>query len=1443
MKLNKISVLFIRALLFVLLLAANSLASSASISVSGNEGLVTVSASASFSSYTTCDESDPPNCTTCDRGHFWVTYLNSTYCHETANGSASCSFTINAGVMSQGDHVFKVLVNDCNGGVVEEFATLTIDNTPSLTVTGLNQSGGWINPTGSVDFKDNPSGNDGSVYVILDNDPKALKHYEDIADWSWEDIAGRPIAAASLSNGEHIIEIKAQAANQAIATKEFIVDIDNTPEVNINDIGEINGSFDVEGTVVFTEHPISTDGIVALYFDGVSQGSAGVEESGWSYSQITKRLIDPTVLTNGPHTIKAIATASNGSKAEAQTTFNVDNTPKVTIDPIGELEGFLDIKGSIHFQEATSVTDGIVALYLDGVAQGSAGVEESVWRYSQIAGHEINASMLSNGEHTVEVIATAHNGAQDSAQITFNIDNTPEISLNGPVQAEGQFDVTAEVTFKENPDGFEGLITYYINDDYLYNGYQDGINVGTKFSDYYGALFDASKLTQGDHTFKVVATAINGAIETSSVTVNIAALDASQNIGAANGTCEIAPSTVNPINFATGNKYKRQVDIELAGPGLPLAFIRHYNSQLEVDGALGYGWTGSYSQRLSLSADTIILRQPDGRHVHFIDDGSGRYITATGEIRTFTSQSDGYTLTEAGGTQKTFDLTGLLTRIRDPNGNTQSITYNDGKISSASDNFGKTLGFAYDSNGRLSALTTPVGVFTYRYDSAGNLDRVDHPDGTYRTYIYDDPNDAHNLTGITNENGIRSLTVTYDDQDRAVTSELAGGAKRVKVDYRNNYQRTVTDSLENSTDFQLFVAKGIARIKSSSGAGCSSCLASLEDSYELSERLLIDSETDAEKNQTDYTYDERGNLLTKTEAAGTPQERTTVYTWHPVFNKPTTITRPSIANPGQVTTTSFEYDTAGNLLTVSTAGYDGATALSRGISYTYNANGQVLIIDGPRTDVSDVTAFTYYPNEADQGLSRGQLQKITNSLGQQTLYADYNVWGRPETVTDINEISTTFIFNAVGRVKSFQRNGHTTVYDYDLIGNLLSVTLGSGQVISYNYTAAGFLETITDNVGNYIRYAYDSEGNRVREEIHDAAGELKKYTDFGYDEYNRLANVFYPGGDFEDYLWDKNGNPIEFVDAGGKSIARGYDSLNRLEIVTQPGDVKTLYDYDDHDNLTQVTDAKGHRTIFTFNDLGDRMAQDSPDSGLTSYTYDKAGNLTSKTNANEITVTYAYDDLNRLVQINYPDAADNVTFGYDEQDNGKGRLTSMSDPSGDYAYTYDADGNLSAEERIIDGRIYTTAYQYDPTGILIGITYPNGRQVDYQLDPIGRVKKVTTTFGGVTSVVADNLTYLPFGPLTGYDAGGTIRIDQAYDSRFRLTGINAGTLMNRDYAFDPVGNVTRITDGLDPTRSLSFGYDDHYRLTSATGVYGTINYTYDEVGRTPKALPMTMPAT
>ncbi len=60
--------------------------------------------------------------------------------------------------------------------------------------------------------------------------------------------------------------------------------------------------------------------------------------------------------------------------------------------------------------------------------------------------------------------------------------------------------------------------------------------------------------------------------------------------------------------------------------------------------------------------------------------------------------------------------------------------------------------------------------------------------------------------------------------------------------------------------------------------------------------------------------------------------------------------------------------------------------MTRSVAYQYNDNGQVIAIDGARTDVNDTTVITYYDcGNAEDINACGQIKSITNALGEVTL--------------------------------------------------------------------------------------------------------------------------------------------------------------------------------------------------------------------------------------------------------------------------------------------------------------------------------------------------------------------------------------------------------------------------------------------------------------------------
>jgi RHS repeat-associated protein len=131
-------------------------------------------------------------------------------------------------------------------------------------------------------------------------------------------------------------------------------------------------------------------------------------------------------------------------------------------------------------------------------------------------------------------------------------------------------------------------------------------------------------------------------------------------------------------------------------------------------------------------------------------------------------------------------------------------------------------------------------------------------------------------------------------------------------------------------------------------------------------------------------------------------------------------------------------------------------------------------------------------------------------------------------------------------------------------------------------------------------------------------------------------------------------------------------------------------------------------------------------------------------------------------------------------------------------------------------------------GRVASVTYPSGRVVTNTRDSqLGKVASVSTTgFGNLVSGV----TYRPFGGPKGLtNASGGVVNNQAGECDC-LTSANLGEARERIYDYDWNRNLTSITGTSTPQYSQIFVYDELNRLTSATGRYGTIDYTYDDVG-------------
>jgi len=513
----------------------------------------------------------------------------------------------------------------------------------------------------------------------------------------------------------------------------------------------------------------------------------------------------------------------------------------------------------------------------------------------------------------------------------------------------------------------------------------------------------------------------------------------------------------------------------------------------------------------------------------------------------------------------------------------------------------------------------------------------------------------------------------------------------------------------------------------------------------------------------------------------------------------------------------------------------GAVLADQSVTYTYNAQGQVLTEDGPRTDVSDITTYTYD--------SAGNRATMTNALGHVVHYNSYDGVGHLLSVTDANGVTTEFTYHDRGwllssRVKYPGNSAldSVTTYGYDAVGQMISMTLPNGYQLGYEYDDARRLTALKNANGERIEYTLDKAGNRQLQVIKNNAGTIVFATSQAFDELSRVMTVTGNHGQNETHQYDANDNQTAVINGRNNKTQQTYDALNRVASVIDPNLKQTQFTYDTQNRIKTVTDARGNITSYTYDGFGNLIAQVSPDTGTSTFTYDAAGNRISSTDARGVVTTYSYDALNRLIAVSYPASpTENITYTYDSTANGSygiGRLASVSTAAARHDYVYNHLGLITKKFTLVNSTLSTVQYTYDTSGNLTSMIYPTGRLVTYVRDAAGRVQSITTqaSIGAPIQTLLSGMTYMPFGPAAGYTYGNGLSHTLTYDSDFRLTAIQVGGVLSRGYAYDLTDNIASITDLVSSTKTQTFGYDNLDRLTSATGIYGTLGYTYDDVG-------------
>jgi YD repeat-containing protein len=231
----------------------------------------------------------------------------------------------------------------------------------------------------------------------------------------------------------------------------------------------------------------------------------------------------------------------------------------------------------------------------------------------------------------------------------------------------------------------------------------------------------------------------------------------------------------------------------------------------------------------------------------------------------------------------------------------------DGNLATITNSFGDEIVLTH-TDSRISAVTGADGTVSYSYDALGNLTLVTFPDQSTREYRYENTQFPYHLTSLIDENGNQYASWSYDDKGRVIVNKQAGETARHTFTYNSNGTTTVIDAKGASRTYEFQVVQGSLKIKNVIGDKCKNCPGGSIQARTYDVNGYPSSSTDWNGNVTTYVHDDTGRELSRTEAFGTPQQRTISTDWHTTFRLPAKITEPDKI-------TEYTYDSQGRLLT------------------------------------------------------------------------------------------------------------------------------------------------------------------------------------------------------------------------------------------------------------------------------------------------------------------------------------------------------------------------------------------------------------------------------------------------------------------------------------------------------------------------------------------------
>ena len=395
------------------------------------------------------------------------------------------------------------------------------------------------------------------------------------------------------------------------------------------------------------------------------------------------------------------------------------------------------------------------------------------------------------------------------------------------------------------------------------------------------------------------------------------------------------------------------------------------------------------------------------------------------------------------------------------------------------------------------------------------------------------------------------------------------------------------------------------------------------------------------------------------------------------------------------------------------------------------------------------------------------------------------------------EFGTSYTYDEDGNVvSSVDLQKKNTTYEYS--NNDLTKILENGkEKVTYTYDKYHNVKTAKTEEGLLYTFTYDTYGNNISVSIGDGDTKITSKAHYHKDDNNN-----------NDAERSDEGNYLEYtVDALGKITNYGYDpDTNILKWTQYPNDKHEPSAHESVEGTNAVAGA----------DNTDSSAVDIDT--CTKYTYDSMYRsalvaCTTDIGAN-MSIAYAYEN-DYLKSIATPTTIYNYTYGsFGLRESVKVGTTDL------VSYTYSNDPNKDLEaikyggdDGNGNGKVGTVRYTYDNKGRVKTETYEDGDTIQYLYNNDGNLAKKIEYTGGQIKLTT---TYY-------YDL-----LDRMV--KYEETGTNYSHSIS--YEYDENTNLSEQVEVINGvTTTTAYDYDDDNRVTSVTTGSTKVEYEYDAYGR------------